>query len=247
MAHPKQHRAASIGKAGPSRPAGGESAFARCLCSVALLASACAPLTLVAQPALALDTGSAAQAAGWLGGLSLARVRNNGGDVGLRLPGEMSSVLSKIEANAGSRFFGGYRFSPNFMLGGTVTDFSKFDALRDTAAPALLVTGQSSGFRMDAVGVVPLLGGFSLFGKFGTLYAPSRYSLASGGAFPTTPGVPGQKFYGWNATYGLGASYDVSESTGLHLKYERAGNYFGDARTGDSNPGIWSFGLIRRY
>ena len=203
----------------------------------------------IAQQAPTGETGLALPSRGSHSGLLLGSVRGDYADARLRVPSEIPSVLSRFDANDGSSLFGSYRFSPSFVLGGAVTKYGKLDAMRDSAAPApWAAPSRAGGIRFDAVGIVPLVGGFSVFGKVGTLYTPSSYPFSAGGSMLSTLlGDPGQKLYAWNATYGLGASYDVSSNFGLHLKYERANSYFGDARTSDSNVGIWSFGLIKRY
>jgi len=226
--------------------AGRKFGFAGGLC---LLASMAASSAAIAQSAAAGGTGLALHSADsprWLdrGGFHA----DNGGN-SLQLPGVMPSILSRTDTDAGFKFSGGYQFGPSFALQGGFTDPRRIDAMRDIEAPAFVATSsRASGFRLDAVGIVPLRGGFSLFGKIGTLYSPARDSLSTGGGMRVPAFVdPGQRRFDWNANYGLGASYDVSSSIGLHFKYERANSYYGDARTAEPHVGTWSFGLIKRY
>jgi len=159
----------------------------------------------------------------------------------------MPSLRPTFETKSGFKFFGGYEFRPVFAREGGLADPRRFDAMRDAAAFGP-TAARASGFRLDAVGIVPLRGGFSLFGRIGTLYLPSRSSIFAGGSLLAPAYTdPSQVRYEWNVNYSLGASYHVSNSIGLQFKYERANSYFGDARMSDSNVGIWSLGLIKRY
>ncbi|MFH1603686.1 MAG: outer membrane beta-barrel protein [Pseudomonadota bacterium] len=219
----------------------------RGLLSVVLIAAAFASTAVIAQQSTAGGAGLAAGSLGWHRGLALRGFQ--AGDNRLQLSGAMPSIFPKTEANIGFKFFGGYRFGPSFALEGGFADPGKFDATRDMAAPAFGATSSwKSGFRLDAIGIVPLRGGFSLFGRIGTLYSPTRNPiLASGGMFSTAFTDPSQTRFEWKAEYGLGASYDVSRSIGLHFKYEHANSYFGEARTSETNAGVWSLGLIKLY
>ncbi len=228
--------------------AGSAFRFSRSSLSLACFAAAFASSAAVAQQA-AGGTGLTADSARWHRGLALGEAQANFGDYGLQLPNAMPSILRDSEAKAGFKFFGGYRFGSIFALAGGFADPRKFDGVQDAAtAPFGATSGRTSGFRLDAVGIVPIRRGLSLFGKIGTRYSPTRNSgFAGAGMLAPAFADPGQKRYEWNANYGLGASYDVSNSIGLHFKYERANSYFGDTRTSEGNVGIWSLGLIRRY
>ncbi len=227
--------------------AGNTAAFSRTLVTIASFAAAFAPAAVMAQPPAAGGTGLAVRSAGWYSGLSVGQ-----DDLGAGVPplsAAPPSIVSGSEANAGFKIYGGYQFSRHLAVEGRLSDFGRSETLRDDTTPPFgTAPGRSSGFRLDAVGIVPLRGGFSLFGKIGTLYSPAR-NFVPGGGLTQVPGSadPNPKPFEWNARYGLGASYDVSSSTGLHFKYERASSYVGDARIGDGNVGIWSFGLIKRY
>ena len=227
--------------------AGNAAAFSRKLLTIASVAAAFAPAAVLAQAPAAGGTGLALRSAGWYSGLS---VRPDAlGASTPPLSAAMPSIVSGSEANTGFKIVGGYQFSRHFAVEGRLSDFGRSETLRDDTTPAFGSTpGRSSGFRLDAVGIVPLRGGFSLFGKIGTLYSPAR-NFVAGGGLTQVPSFadPNPKPFEWNARYGLGASYDVSSSTGLHFKYERASSYVGDARIGDANVGIWSLGLIKRY
>ena len=227
---------------------GNAAAFSRKFVTIAAVAAACAPAAVLAQPPAAGGTGLSVRSAGWYSGLFVGQDDHSAGMPSLSAA--RPSIVSGSESNAGFNLFGGYQFSRHFAVEGRLSEFGKYDAMRDDATPVLGATpGRSSGFRLDAVGIVPLRGGFSLFGKIGTLYSPARTFVSGGGGPTQLPSFadPNTKPFEWNARYGLGASYDVSSSTGLHFKYERASSYLGDARIGDGNVGIWSFGLIKRY
>ena len=230
--------------------AGNAATFSRKLLTIASVAAALAPATALAQPQAAGGTGLALRPAGWYSGLAVGRLE---GDLGAGVPplsAAMPANLAAGETNGGFKIFGGYQFNRHFAVEGRLSEIGRPDSTRDDIAPVFGATpGRSSGFRLDAVGIVPLRGGFSLFGRIGTWYSPVRNFASAGGGLLLVPTFadPNSKPFEWNATYGLGASYDFSSNTGLHFKYERANGYLGDSRTGDGNVGVWSFGLIKRY
>lgn len=217
---------------------------------VALLAAAFAPAQAQGADA-GNDTGMALPSGGWYGGLSAGRSQLGIRDTLLPVTGARLSQLSEDESTAGYKLFGGYQFNRNLTLEGGYTDFGRREAQREIAAPMLGSMSSDfrpGGFYLGAVGIIPLPNRFSLFGKLGTTYATSASSFsASGMALPlATPADPIPRRSEWNAKYGLGASYEMSNKLGLRFEYERS-NSAGDGRIGEANVGIWSLGLTKRY
>jgi OOP family OmpA-OmpF porin len=219
------------------------------------IAGAFAPASALAQQQGAVGGGGAGiglapPTGGWYSGLSVGRSPIGVGNSGV--PPVLDATTSNLsigESGNSYTLFGGYRFSRNFALESWYTDFG--NSRRDLAAPVFGTISsnlRSSGLHLDAVGIVPLRNGFSLYGKLGTIYAPNNSSISGGGAagpmWTLTDLNP--KRSDWNSKYGLGASYDLSKNLGLRFEYERINN-IGDLRTGDGNVGMWSFGLTKRY
>lgn len=206
------------------------------------IAAALAPAGALAQ--------QRAAGAGWYSGLSVGGSEIGMSDGVLPVTGATATSLSKDESSTGFKLFAGYRYNPNFALEGGYTDFGKFDARRNVTAPVVGSMSRNTkvfGFHLDAVGILPLQGGFSLFGKLGALYSVSKSSISTDGAIvPLATTSLNPKRSEWNPKVGLGAGYDFSNGLGLRLEYERVGNV-GDTGTGEGNIGMWSIGLTKRY
>jgi OOP family OmpA-OmpF porin len=188
---------------------------------------------------------------GWYSGISLGGTQIGMSDNVVPVAGATATTLAKDESGTGFKLFGGYRYSQNFAVEGGYFDFGNFTARRDVSAPVVGTisrTMKSSGFNVDAVGIMPLQSGFSLFGKVGLAYSMTKGSISTGGALLPDPALTSlsPKRSEWNPKIGLGASYDFSNGMGLRLEYERISNV-GDLRTGEGNIGMWSLGLTKRY
>ena len=227
-------------------------AFAALL--LALIAALFVPATARAQLRgesvdASSGTGTAARAGGWYSGISPARSQIGIGGSSLPHVGAAAPDLSGNEPNTGYTLYGGYQVNRNFALEGAYSDVGKIDFRRDPDASGLgAISSRSSGLRLDAVGIVPLQSGFSLFGKLGLSYTKGNTSFSTGAAAapPITLTDLNAPRSEWNSNYGLGANYDVSNNLGLRLQYERINNV-GDLRTGEGNVGIWSLGVTKRY
>jgi len=219
---------------------------------LAAIAVAFAPARALAQPP-GTDGGSgmALPSGGWYSGLSLGRSQLGIRDTLLPLTGATLSNLSGEDSSGAYKFYGGYQFNRNVALEGGYADFGKFDARREIMVPvygSMPGNVRAGSFYLGAVGIVPLPNRFSLFGKLGTGYTTGTASLWTSGVVPVllTPTDLGLKRSEWSSKYGLGASYEMSSKLGLRFEYERI-NSFGDGRLGESNVGVWTLGLTKRY
>jgi len=219
-----------------------------------LLATALAPAGAWAQyPGTGgrSAVGAALPSGGWYSGLSTGRSHIGMRESAVPATGASLSALSRVESDTAYKLYGGYQFNRNLTLEGGYADFGKFDARREIALPMFgTLSGdlRASGFYVGALGVVPLPNRFSLFGKLGTSYTSGTASVSTGGVMLPllTPADLSSKRTEWNAKYGLGASYEMSNKMGLRFEYERI-NSFGDGRLGEGNVGVWSLGLTKRY
>jgi OOP family OmpA-OmpF porin len=221
---------------------------------LALIAVAFAPARALAQPQGAdggSGSGMALPSGGWYSGLSLWRSQLGIRDTLLPVSGATLSNLSGDDSSSAYKFYGGYQFNRNLALEGGYADFGKFDTRREIIVPvygSMPGNVKAGSFYLGAVGIVPLPNRFSLFGKLGTGYTTGTASLWTSGVVPVllTPTDLGPKRSEWSSKYGLGASYEMSSKLGLRFEYERI-NSFGDGRMGESNVGVWTLGLTKRY
>ena len=184
----------------------------------------------------------------WYGGISVGSTKEDFSNNALTVPGATASSLSVDDTGTGIKLFGGYQFSRNFSVEGGYTDLGKFRVTRNVTAPtagALTANIKSSGFHLDAVGTLPLQGGFSLLGKVGGIYATTRTSGAFSGGLGTFSGQG--KRHAWDWKWGVGASYEFAQNFGLRLEYENINNLINDTAVGKADVGMWSLGLTRRF
>ncbi len=188
--------------------------------------------------------------AGWYGGVSVGSARQEISDNALTVTGATASSLSKDESGTGFKIFVGHQYNRNFAFEAGYTDLGKFRVTRDVTAPAALVGSavadiKASGLNLDAVGTLPLQGGFSLFGKIGTIYATTRTSLATSGGI--IAGGTNARHSDWLWKWGLGARYNFSNTMGVRLEYERYNDIPNDGAIGKADVGMWSLGLQSRF
>ena len=205
---------------------------------------------LILGPVALAQAQAPAQDRGWYGGLSVGGSNQRISDTALTVSGATSSSLSKDESGTGFKIFAGYHFNRNFALEGGYTDLGKFRVTRDVSAPAAIAGSavadmRSTGFNLDAVGVIPLQGGFSLFGKIGTIYTTTQTSLATSGGI--SAGGASAKRRDWDWKWGVGASYNFGNGMSLRLEYEDYNDVPNDEIVGKADLRMWSLGLTRRF
>lgn len=152
------------------------------------------------------------------------------------------------DRDTGYKAFVGYQFNPNFALEGGYVDFGKAKANGTFTAPAPggTYSGEvkANGWNLDAVGILPVGGNFSLFGKLGFIRSKvdASASAASGGAL----GFASASSTETNPTFGVGAKYDFTPNVSGRLEWERFKN-LGDVNTGEGDVDLWSIGVVYSF
>lgn len=185
---------------------------------------------------------------GWFGGLSVGSTKEKIRDSALTVTGATASSLTKDESGTGFKLYAGYQYNRNLAVEVGYTDLGKFRATRQVSAPFVgsgVADIKTSGLNIDGVGILPLQGGFSLFGRLGAIYATTETSLATSGG--VTAGGTSAKRSDWSWKIGLGAGYDFSRSLGLRLEYERYNDIPNDGVIGKADLSMWSLGLKARF
>ena len=201
-----------------------------------------AALALIASPyAMADDTG-------WYGGISIgqskakiddARIASN-----LLGSGLSTSSITNDDSDTGYKIFAGYKFNKNFALEGGYFDLGKFGFAATTAGPGTLNGSiKLQGINLDAVGILPVGQGFSLFGRAGVNYAQARDSFSGTG--PVNVSNPSPSKNDTNYNFGLGLQYDLNKSVGMRLGAERY--RVNDAVGNRGDIDLFSAGLVYRF
>lgn len=124
----------------------------------------------------------------------------------------LSSSLNK-DSDTAYRLIGGYNINPNLAA-----ELEYFNLGKVNLTPT--VSAKSDGLSVTAVGVIPLDGNVSLFGKFGLAKANTNWT-------------PSQSKTG--LTFGLGGQLDFSPDSGVRLSYDRYQVGEIDPKAGHSN------------
>jgi OOP family OmpA-OmpF porin len=162
------------------------------------------------------------------------------------------------DTDTGYKIQAGYKFSENFALEGGYMDLGRAsysgDALPDTFLGVdsfhLGADVQAYGFNIDAVGILPLGAGFSVFGKAGLVITQTEISVAANGS-----GVGGSASEDDDDTetnvapsLGVGLTFDLTETLSARLEYQRvfamktAADDFDDI-----DADLASIGLVARF
>jgi len=187
--------------------------------------------------ALATLATSLAWAQPYLGGsIGQAQYRN-------ACAGAASSIACS-SSDTGLRVFGGYRFAPYFAveLGG--------NWLGTVSAS----TGESADLEAVDLGALvswPLGNRFAVQARLGAYYAnmaTNAATVAVPAIFPPPPPPPER---GWKegdntgVTYGLGASYDLTDQATLRFEWQRFKNLGGGGPALDVD--LFSIGALHRF
>jgi len=199
-------------------------------------------LALLASPyAMADDTG-------WYGGISIGQSKAKIDDA--RIAGNLlgsglsTSSITNDDSDTGYKIFAGYKFNKNFALEGGYFDLGKFGFAATTAGPGTLNGSiKLQGINLDAVGILPVGQGFSLFGRAGVNYAQARDSFSGTGSVNVSNPSPSKNDTNYN--FGLGLQYDLNKSVGMRLGAERY--RVNDAVGNRGDIDLFSAGLVYRF
>jgi OOP family OmpA-OmpF porin len=199
-------------------------------------------LAVLASPlALADETG-------WYGGLNAGRARASIDDqrISSGLLGSGFATTSIVDDNRANAFkvFGGYQFNRHFALEGGYFDLGRF-GYHATTVPAGTLDGniRLKGLNLDAVGILPITGKLSAFGRVGVNYAQARDHFSGSGAVNVLTPAPEKR--DTNIKFGLGLQYAFTEALDLRVEAERY--RINDAIGNRGDVDMVSVGLVYRF
>jgi OmpA-OmpF porin, OOP family len=158
-----------------------------------------------------------------------------------------ASGPTDIQSNVGNNDSGfkvqvGWNFAPNFALevGYVGLGSSRYTAtFTDGTAQAAFKAG---GIVVDVLGIAPLGGDFSLYGRLGLIAATVVTSFTQSGPAGlsvNTSGTDGMV----RPNFGFGFAYDLSKSTALRLEVERF-SHLRSSSSGTNDMDMVSFGFL---
>lgn len=176
-------------------------------------------------PAFAQDTGF------YIGGaLGQAKV-----DV------DCTGATSCDDKDTSWRIFGGYQFNRNFAIEAGYIDFGEASASGPTPPfGTTSVTQEATAFDVVAVGMLPLMDRFSVFGKLGFYRADTDVSVTN-----TVLGSVSESDSNTDLTFGVGVRYDFTRNLAVRAEWQR----YSDVGISDleSDVDVFSLGVLWRF
>jgi OOP family OmpA-OmpF porin len=192
--------------------------------------------------ALAADTGI------YLGGnVGQSRTSLDAGSINASIlsAGFTAASTSTQSTDTGYKLFGGYRFHPNFAMEAGYFSLGTV-SFTTTTLPAATITGSaknSSGYNLDAIGIIPLAESFSLFGRVGVQNSKTELTATASAAGALATASTNNSKSNYKA--GLGAEYSVTKNAGVRAEWERY--RVSNGVNGDTNVDFFSAGLLYRF
>jgi OOP family OmpA-OmpF porin len=202
-------------------------------------------LLLASSLLIATGIASAADPAGYYGGLSVGRSRidsNLGGiDGSLSSAAGLNGLSSSIDRNdTGFKLRFGYDFVQGLAVEAGYIDFGKAAYNGSFTGGSASGSIKASGVNLDLLGKLPLSQNVTMFGKAGMLFSSLKTEASANGvsigdtSHRVVPGL------------GFGMDYSLTRSLALRAEVER---YYrlGNDNTGKSDADLLSVGLNARF
>lgn len=201
-------------------------------------------LVLACGPALAQNSG-------WYigGGLGSTKAKFVDSDFGTFATGTRTADDDDI----GSRFFGGYRLSPNLALEGSLAFLGSYKQRYTNGAQISVYDYNASALTFALAGHVPVAPGFSLLGRIGVAFTAAEMRLRRDGGNATPPFCPDSWWYSncssqsTNVYWGLGAQFDIAPRWSLRLDYDNYGEVGEEFESGRADIEAVSVSFVWRF
>lgn len=188
---------------------------------------------VVAAPAFAADDG-------FYAGVNLGRSNTSA------LPG---AIMTKSNDTVYG-ILGGYQFTKNWGAEAFYTGAGKWTAV-DANPATKTANGKADTWGIVGTGTLPLSDSFSLYGKLGYASTKTSVSCATVAGAACGAGGPTNATRG-AATYGLGATYNVTPAIGIRFGWDRYGAAVTNAvNTGGAksnyNSNVYSLAAVFKF
>jgi OOP family OmpA-OmpF porin len=202
--------------------------------------------------ALLFASGPAlAQNSNWYigGGLGSTKADFASGD----FAGFATGTRTADDDDVGSRFFGGYRLSPNLALEGGLAFLGSYKQRYNNGGNIAVYDYNASALTVALAGRVPVATGFSLNGRVGVAFTAAEMRLRRDDGNATPPFCPDSWWYSncssrsTNLYWGLGAQFDVSPRWGIRLDYDNYGEVGEQFETGRADIEQVSLNFVWRF
>lgn len=195
-----------------------------------------------------------AQAQGWYGGVGVgnSKVRNDTTCSDLAVIFDPGFSCSTDDTDTGWKVFIGNQLNKNAAIELGYVDLGKFTVSASgtvTVPPTIAMTASGDakpkGFDVTVIGSLPVSNEFAFLGRIGLFHWDLDVSAtASGGGVSVSQSDSAS---GTDLTFGVGAQYDFSKSTGVRLEWERFQDVGDENTTGKSDVDLLSVSLVFRF
>ena len=210
---------------------------------------------LLFVPALVLGSGPVlADAPGYYLGASYGKTSSNVGasQASAYTDPCATATCSTDDSDKAFSLFGGYRFHRHLAAEAAYVNLGDTAVIGTSGVGGSSTTRQeTNGFRLVAVGLLPLDRGFTLFGKAGF------YRWSSDVSFSGVAASYSASESGFKPSFGLGAEYALNKNVSLQLAWDRytalgkssgaLQSATGSVKTIDVDADLLSFGVSYRF
>ena len=188
-----------------------------------------------------------------LGALGQSRFSSSGGspqgvlatNANLTAGGMAGSAARFDDKDFGYKLQIGYSFNQNFAVEGGYVDLGQQNYHVNFSSGSGQAKSDDNGLNVAALGIVPIDGAFSLFGKVGVIDAKVDYHLSgsnAGGSFADS-----HENIKFSPEFGVGAMYSLNGVADVRLEAERFADIGKKSTTGESDVNLLSLGLAYRF
>jgi opacity protein-like surface antigen len=177
---------------------------------------------LACGPALAQGDGTGWYIGGGLGSTKADFVRSD-------FTGLATGTYTAEDDEFGSRFFGGYRLSPNLAVEGSIALLGTYKHRYDNGGNVAVYDYNASALAVALAGRVPVAGRVSLLGRVGIAFTASELDLRRDNGTANTPVCPDSWWFSdcssrsTNFYWGVGAQFDLGQRWGIRVDYDNYG------------------------
>lgn len=196
--------------------------------------------------AVMINPNAMAEDSFWYGGLNVGQSRAHVDEdrviTQLFDSGLATTAINVDDRNLAYKLYGGYQINENFSLEAGYFNLGQF-GYTATTQPAGTLAGKIKlqGINLDVVGLWPITGKFSAFGRAGLNYAEAKDSFVNTGAVDV-PVDPNPSKSEVNYKAGLGIQYNFNKSLAMRLEGERY--RINDAVGNRGDVDLYSLGLV---
>jgi OOP family OmpA-OmpF porin len=157
-------------------------------------------------------------------------------------PGSASRFDSR---DLGYKLQFGYNFNQNFAVEGGYVDLGQQNYHVNFDSGSGHAKTSDNGLNIAALGIIPVEGPFSVFGKVGVIDAKVDYHLSgsdAGGSF-----ADAHEKIKFSPEYGVGVMYSLNDVADLRVEAERFADLGKKSTTGENNVDLLSLGVSYRF